>query len=138
MSKRKRLNPPPPQSGNRYSVKEEPTINYNTQKPIFSFHYMNYGGTKCLSRCDVPSQAAISGKLLELSQLTWNQITGAPKQGNGSELIPASQFRVPLPTICTPDVKLAVFRFSHSGRIAGLRIKDVFHLIVVSPNKDLY
>lgn len=99
---------------------------------------MKYRGAKCLSHCDSSSKAHFSEKLLEISQLTWAQITLAPREGMGSELIPLGQFKISLPPICTPEVSLQVFRFSSKGRIAGIRKGDVYHIVVVSQSHDLY
>lgn len=140
MAKRnnKKINRIQAKTSPRFSVKEEPQVNYNTRKPIFSFHYMKYRGAKCLSKCDSNSKGYFSEKLLEISQLTWAEITSAPRQGMGSELIPSGQFKVSLPPICTPEVSLLVFRFSSKGRIAGIRKGDIYYRVVVRQSHDLY
>jgi hypothetical protein len=112
-----------------------PPIEYNKHKPIFSFHNMKYQGDNCLSRCDQSSKCQVVDKLLELSQLTWGQIGSAPREGMGFENIPTGQFHIPLPNFVTPEVKnLQVFRYSARGRIAGLRLLDIYHILAIGPS----
>lgn len=116
----------------------EPPKDYNSNKPAFSFRYMNYGGKKCLSKCDKESKSSISDTLLRLSQLTWKEIISKPKTGLGFEEISYEQFKNSLPKSVTPDVSMFVFRFSSSGRMAGFRDRDIYHIVQVSPVHDLY
>lgn len=111
--------------------------NYDKRKPIFSFRHMDHRGKNCITNCDKPSRASMIKTLLQLSQLTWNQILSAPKESHGKENIPINQFKVTLPDIITPDVKsLIVFRFSKSDRMAGLRHNDIYDILVAG--SDLY
>lgn len=88
-----------------------------------------------MSRCDQASKACVVDTLLRLSQRTWGQIRSTHRQGLGFELIPRTQFRVALPTTLTPDVtKLKVFRYSESGRIAGYRERDIYHILLIGTN----
>ena len=119
----------------RFHISEPP--DYDDLKPIFSFHHMDYGGKCCLSRCNGISKASIAITILQLSQDKWSKILSTRRENHGKENIPVRQFKVQLPRIVTPDVKsLMVFRFSKSERMAGIRIKDVYHIIVVGA--DLY
>jgi len=123
------------QKTKRIVVKEEPTkVNYDNQKPIFAFYYMQYGGDHCLSRCGQQEKATVTDKLIELSQITWKQIINSPKTGSGFEKIPRKQFKVPLPSIATPEVTIKVFRHSHMGRIAGFRKNDIYHILLIGDN----
>ncbi len=126
-------------SGNHiHLIDIEPPINYDSYKPAFSFRYMTYGGDKCLSKCDPKSKSSISDTLLRLSQIPWKEIPSKAKGSLGFEKIPSTQFNYPLPQSVTPDVTMLVLRFSKSGRIAGFREKDIYHIVQVSPNHDLY
>ena len=116
----------------------EPHIDHDTLKPIFSFHYMSYGSKTCLSKCDKQSKAFIVSKLLKLSQFTWERIKSEPRDKLGFEEISREQFKVPIPKIRTPEVPLLVFRFSDTGRMAGFRDKDIYHIIAVGPHHNLY
>lgn len=135
MSKKLNLNTIKPKNTSLFDI-EEPQ-NYDKQKPIFSFRHMKYGGKNCISHCDKPSKASVIKKLLQLSQLTWSQILSSSKESLGKEKIPIKQFKVPLPSFVTPDVKsLMVFRFSESERMAGIRHNDIYHILIVGA--DLY
>jgi hypothetical protein len=117
------------------SLREKLPPDYNSKKPIFSFRYMKYQSNNCVSRCDENTKASIIETLVKLSQLTWNQIISTPSTGLGCESINCSQFRLPLPTLITPDVtSLNIFRYSEAGRIAGYRETDIYHILVVGPN----
>ncbi len=113
-------------------------INYEIRKPAFSFHDIQYQGDLCLTKCDDTNKALIVDKLLKLSQLTWKQIDSSPKDTYGYEHIPYTKFIVTLPATVTRETTLLVFRFSHTGRIAGYRLKDILHVVAVSTTHSLY
>ncbi len=127
-------------SGKHFQVSDdaEPLIDYDSLQPTFSFRYMSYGSATCLSKCNKEIKSSIAVKLLRLSQLTWKDITSQPKEGNGFEPMPRERFKKPLPQTITPDVRIIVFRFSDSGRMAGFRSKDTFHIVQVGPHHNLY
>jgi len=90
-----------------------------------------------LSQCSQDSKSAVVNTLLKLSQLSWSQISSISSAGLGFENIPLYRFSVPLPSIVTEEVpSLKVFRYSGSGRIAGIREKDIYHILLVGT--DLY
>lgn len=137
MSKMQNLKTIKPKDTLHFDIKEPK--NYDELKPIFSFRHMKYRGKNCLSRCDIPSRASIVNTLLKLSQQTWSQILSTPKESLGKENIPIKQFKMSLSNfvIVTPDVKsLMVFRFSKSERMAGVRNKDIYEILIVGA--DLY
>lgn len=115
-----------------------PPIDYNSKKPIFSFHYMHYGSETCLTRCDNENRSAIAHKLIKISQLTWSKILSTSKRSLGFETIPHEQFKNSLPSSITPDITMIVFQFSSSGRMAGFRQKDIYHIVQVSSKHNLY
>lgn len=96
---------------------------------------MKYRSNNCLSQCSEDSKSAVVNTLLKLSQLSWSQIASAPRTGLGFESIPRHRFSVSLPPIATEEVtNLKVFRYSESGRIAGIREKDIYHILLVGTN----
>ena len=106
---------------------------------MFAFYYMKYGGPYCVSRCDRSDKADITEKIVALSQLSWKDLNQEPRETYGHEQIPLKQFRTTnFPAeIVTPDVKsLMVFRYSQGGRLAGVRVHDIFHVILAGP--DIY
>jgi hypothetical protein len=127
----------PSKKGKRLQIPPTPPINSGLLKPIFSFHYMTYCGSTCLSKCEKADCADFANRLLELSQLSWNDIIS--KRYAGYEKIPRHQFKNPIPTSITEDVdKLVVFNFSCAGRMAGFQRGNIYHIVQVSPTHDLY
>ena len=137
MAKGRNFKRPPNKSSKRIQVKEvEPPIDYNLQKPIFSFKYMAYQEPGCISMCQRDKKSLIIDTFLRFSQLTWKQIVSLPRQA-GFEKIPFHRFRVSLPKKLTPEVTLLVARYDgDGGRLAGFRDKDIYHVVLVG--KDLY
>lgn len=81
MAKGKEFKRPPNKSSKRIQIKEErQPINYDLQKPIFSFKHMQYKGPCCISTRQGKRKSFIIDKLLKLSQLTWGEIRGLPKE----------------------------------------------------------
>jgi len=117
---------------------DKPSISYDSYKPIFSFNYMQYGSNTCLSSCDNTTKISVANKLLQLSQQRWSDILSTSKKSLGCERIPYDQLKKPLPSTITPEIKMTVFRLSSSARMVGLRRHDVYHIVQVSPNHDLY
>jgi len=136
MGKRKNLKYPNPKASKRFSIEIEPSIDYNKLPPIFSLKHMTYQGPCCISKCEREEKSFILDTIQRLSQSTWREIRGWKKE-TGFEKMPHYRFKVPLPTILTPDVAILVTRYDgQGGRIAGFREKDIFHIVLVG--KDLY
>lgn len=131
--KRNRLKKLSPNRSSNFEIKED--VDYDNQKPIFSFKYMKYNSLYCLSRCDHKDKAGVVSKLVMLSQLSWKEIISESRSGNGFEHMPINTFSVPMPPYVTEDVdRLMVFRFSKVGRFAGQRERDIFHILLVGEN----
>ncbi|MBF0488294.1 MAG: hypothetical protein HQK98_09060 [Nitrospirae bacterium] len=130
----------PYRKGGRFEVKDTEDIDYtNNSKPLFSFHYMKRGAKFCLSKCEKKEKSSFADTLLNLSQLTWEEISNKPKDGLGYERISVKSLKSTLPSSITEEVeKVTVFRFSDSGRMAGIRDSNIFHIIFVGRNHDLY
>ena len=123
-----------PRGTPRLTLKEGP-VDYNSLAPIFSFRHMKYRSGNCLSQCSEDSKSAVVTTLLKLSQLSWSQIASVSRTGLGFESIPLHRFSVSLQPIVTEEVtNLKVFRYSESGRIAGIREKDIYHILLVGTN----
>jgi hypothetical protein len=135
MAKKGTLKKPSDIGSSRFHIKEvaEPKINHDLSKPIFSFHYMQYGGDCCISRAEKDAKVSIVDTMLRISQLTWQSMFSVSKGSLGHEKIPQWRFKtkLQLPPGITPEVPAIVFRYSESGRIAGFRAKDIFHIIAV-------
>lgn len=119
----------------RFKV-EEQLIDHDSSKPVFSFKFMNYCGKCCISKRHNEDKSGILNRLLRLSQLTWRQIASEPRKGLGFEVLPQHEFRHGFPDVVTSEVNILVFRYSDAGRMAGFRIKDIYHIVMVGD--DLY
>jgi len=97
---------------------------------------MRYGQGGCISKCDSESKSNILSTLLKLSQQTWAQIKSSPRNKLGFEKMPQEEFRIAMSSTVTPEVKMIVFRYSDKGRIAGYRIHDILHVVLVG--EELY
>ncbi|MEO5358753.1 MAG: hypothetical protein H7844_15850 [Nitrospirae bacterium YQR-1] len=87
----------------------------------------------------ISDKAAVADKLLLLGQRQWKGIHKEPKSGLGYEKIPITELKVKMPPDITEEVKkVMVFRFSHKGRLVGIRERDILNLIFVDPNHNLY
>lgn len=137
MAKRKNLNWPADKSGKNFKMPSSPTPpNYELRRPIFSFKYMPYQKSYCISKCQKDKKSSILDKILRLSQSTWAQIRKLGKEA-GFETIPRHRFKVTFPSTITPDVNIKVARYDgDGGRFAGFKINDIFHIVLVG--KDLY
>ena len=115
---------------------DSPPPNYDTYKPIFSFYHMKYGGSYCLSNCSSGDKADLAHHLLKLSQRPWHKIISTDRKTLGYEKIPLNQLHpTSFPSIITPDVKsLIVFSCSHACRMAGIREREIYHIILVGDN----
>ncbi len=136
MGKTKNLKRPSSKSSKLYKIPDIASPQYDNNKPIFSFIYMKYGCKQCVSRCAANAQSSIAKKLIQISQFAWKEIFSIKKDSLGFEKIPSDSFSVPLPDYpyATPEVKLLTFRYSDSGRIAGYRKDDVFHILIAGEN----
>ena len=138
MANKKKLKKPAFKESFRFKAPKEPPIDFDSLPPAFSFRHIKYSGKRCLSKCDDNAKVSIVDKLMRLSQLTWKQIYSQSKEKLGFEKIPRDKLKFPLPSIVTPEVNIMVFRYSDAGRIAGFRAFDVYHIIAIGPNHDLY
>ncbi|MBF0343716.1 MAG: hypothetical protein HQL06_05725 [Nitrospirae bacterium] len=125
------------QKGKHFEVKTPP--NYNECHITFSFRLMRKGSKCCLSLCRQIDKAHVADKLLSLGQMTWKQIHQVSRKGLGFEMIPVGQLKIAMPSHINEDVKeVMIFKFSDSGRLAGIRERDIFYVIFVAPNHNLY
>jgi hypothetical protein len=124
------------QNTERISIPDIP--NYESCKPAWSFRNLKYLGKVCLSQCNVREKSDFAMALLEISQFPWSEIHSKPKEHLGYEKIPVKRFKVALPPTVTQEAKLLVFRFSQTGRIAGYKTLDIFHIVAIGAKHQLY
>ncbi|KWT79709.1 hypothetical protein [Candidatus Magnetominusculus xianensis] len=119
-------------------LKPETPPDYDEYHIAFSFRHMAQVRDFSLSSCSKNEKASVADKLYMLGQTTWKQIHREPKEKLGCEMIPVSQLKAKLPSCIEEITKVMVFRFSEKGRLAGDRERDIFNIIFVAPNHDLY
>ena len=138
-NKKRRINPSQsPNQGERLKVHEvSPTGSTNHLHPIFNLEHL--GGAYCLSKCTQEEKAAFADKIHLLSQLTWAQISHAPRHGLGYESIPRHQLNVStFPPELTPDVKILSFRFHGLAPMIGYRDNRVFVVLILDRDYTAY
>ena len=96
----------------------------NALYPHFDLSRVNLGHFP-LRKCTNEEKAAFADKLSELSLLTWQQLTQAPRHGAGFEKIQD----YPRPANLPEDVSILAFRFCGIAAMLGFRINRVFTVI---------
>jgi hypothetical protein len=70
---------------------EEVKLNYNDLCPVFSFRHMRKKYS--LEKCTPKQRQDFADRMVKLSQLTWDEITTAPRHGLGCEKIIAQEYQ---------------------------------------------
>jgi len=111
-------------------------IDYNREKPTFCLRFVDR--SYCISSCNHEDKAAFSDTLVQMSQLTWNELRQAQRHGIGSEKIDRKSITRPIPSHITEDVTFLAFRFSGKKSMVGYRMKEMFHIIWFDRDFKLY
>ena len=83
--------------------------------------------------------AAFAEKVKTLSQMSWLEITLAPRHGLGFEKIPRRQIRAGIPTHVTPDVEhFWAVRFHGRAPMVGYKDGETFFVLWFDENYTLY
>lgn len=96
----------------------------NTLYPQFDLSLINSGKFP-LHDCNDEEKAAFADKLAELSQLSWQQLTQAPRHGLGFEKIDDYERSAKIPQ----DVSILAFRFYGKAAMLGFRVYRVFTIL---------
>ncbi len=96
----------------------------NTYPPKFSLQYLDKDYS--LAQCSPEQKATFADTLYRLSQLTWNEIYSAPRQGLGKEYIQRESINAPIPDHITPDVRIMAFRCFGKCPMVGYREERLF------------
>lgn len=93
----------------------------------------------CLTRCTEPERAAFASRIREMSQLTWIQIKGSQRHGQGCEEIPQNQIKgSKIPKGVEEDATLLAFRCVGLAPMVGFREGQTFHIIWIDRDFTLY
>ncbi|MDZ7857846.1 hypothetical protein [Sphaerotilus sp.] len=132
----KRLQRPADNEGWRITAHPAAGASSQHLKPKFSLEHLDR--TFCLSACTRDEKAAFADRLHELSQLTWRDIAGTGRHGQGSETIARSAIRSPIPACITEDVRIIAFRCIGKAPMVGYRVDEVFFVVWIDRGFSLY
>lgn len=106
------------------------------QRPKFCLEHLQKD--HCISRCTSDEKAAFAERIHEMSQLTWQQLSQAPRHGQGYESIARNAIKGTFPSVVTDDVTLLAFRFCGKAPMVGFRTGEVFHVVWFDREFSLY
>lgn len=114
-----------------------PPPSYDDLTPVFCLHYMQpCFGVDCL---DHKGGSAFAKKLQQMASMRWKELITSGRHGHGSEHIPKTQIRGPVPAKFQDQERFMVFRYHGKLPMAGVRINDVFHVLWIERQfGDLY
>ncbi|WP_123928395.1 hypothetical protein [Gordonia oryzae] len=105
--------------------------NHNAESPKFCLkHLVNDFDVKAL---DQERVKAFAETLQRLCALTWNDLGQAPRKGLGYEQIPKHSIKPSIPQAFEDSDKFMVFRYCGQLPMAGVRVRDVFHVVWIEP-----
>lgn len=127
------------ESGTRILSHPSSHTSTDSLPPTFSLHYMPLNTGYCLTRCSELEKAAFASRIREMSQLTWIQIKGSPRHGQGCEEITQKQIRgSKIPRGIQPDATLLSFRCIGTAPMVGFREGQTFHIVWIDRDFTLY
>jgi hypothetical protein len=104
---------------------------YNDQTPKFCLNFLRDGFD--VHALSTQRQAAFAKTLQKLASFRWKDLLAAPRHGQGTELIPARQFKAPIPNQFQDEPRFMVFRYEGNLPMAGVRVRDVYHVLWLEP-----
>jgi hypothetical protein len=110
---------------------------YEDTSPKFCLNFLRDGFD--VHALDPDGQAAFAKTLQKLACSKWKDLITAPRHGQGTELIQASQIKAPIPPQFQDQDKFMVFRYNGKLPMVGVRVRDVYHVLWIEPKfGDLY
>ncbi len=132
-----KIKPLKPAQGKHIQVKENvKSTSTNHLHPAFNFKYLD--STYCLRDCTKDERAALSDKIVLLSQMTWGDIQNSNKHASGHEKIARDAIQGSIPGIITEDTNILAFRFDGKKPMVGFRKDKIFYVIWIDRNFTLY
>jgi hypothetical protein len=112
---------------------EAPTepVSHDDESPKFCLHFLR--GDFDVHALDARRQAAFAKALRKLASSRWKELITEPRHGQGTEQIPRSQIKAPIPPQFEDQDKFLVFRYDGTLPMAGVRVRDVFHVLWIEP-----
>lgn len=131
-----KIKSPKPQGGNRLAAPASggapPMLGY----PVFCLKNLRAGHD--VEDMEDDDKVALVRRLRHLSQMTWAQVTMAPRHGAGLEKIARTSIRPAIPTCVTEDISLVALRFNGMKPMVGWRSGDIFHIVWLDHSFDVY
>jgi hypothetical protein len=115
---------------------DRPAVSTNTLHPAFCFRYLQNGWD--LATLEQDEKLALVEKIVQIGGLTWQEIQGSHRHGNGHEKIARSSIRPGIPPCVTDDVQLIAFRFHGKAPMVGYRSDKVFYVLWLDRAFTLY
>ncbi len=132
----KKLKQPPPATGARVRANASSAGTSQLQRPKFCLEHLQKD--YCISKCTADEKAAFADRIHEMSQLTWQQLSQAPRHGQGFESIERKAIKGTFPSVLTQDVTILAFRFAGKAPMVGFRSAEVFHVVWLDRTFELY
>jgi hypothetical protein len=138
MGKKAHLNQPLPDKGSRIKPDGREVGSTDAFPPIFALKTVKGWS---VSDCIKDEKARFASKLHDLSQSVWSELEGTDHtSGQGCETIPRKSIKGSgVPNYITKDVEnFIVFRCGLKFRIVGFRSMQVFNIVWLDRNHQLY
>lgn len=104
---------------------------YDDETPKFCLRYLR--GDFDVHALNPSRQAAFAKTLQKLACSTWKDLITAPRHGQGTEFIPSSQIKAPIPAPFQDEKRFLVFRYEGKIPMGGIRIRDIYHILWIEP-----
>lgn len=121
---------PKPSSSAKLTQPPSP-INYDGQTPKFCLRYLLQDFN--VDTLDVDKRAHFAVALQRRATMTWREIIMAPRHKLGAENIPRRVIKAPIPRAFEDADLFLVLRYCGKLPMAGIRVRDVFHIIWIEP-----
>jgi hypothetical protein len=129
MSAKNRGKRPQPSTGMVAEPAEPP--DYDNETPKFCLHFLREDFD--VHALSATRQAAFAKALQKLACSRWKDLITAPRHGQGTEFIPARQIKATIPLKFADAGRFLVFRYEGKLPMAGVRVRDVFHVLWIEP-----
>jgi hypothetical protein len=104
---------------------------YDAESPKFCLNFLRDGFD--VHALGQEGQAAFAKSLQKLASLKWKELITAPRHGCGTEFIPATQIKARIPPQFEDQERFMVFRYDGMLPMAGVRVRDVYHVLWIEP-----
>ena len=104
---------------------------------MFTLHHLA-SKDHCVSSCASHEQAQVALALEKRAQFSWGQLRQMGRKELGYETISRHSLKAAVPTHFTADETPISFRMANHGRLIGFRQDEVFHIVWIDVQFELY